>query len=68
MHVISKTFEKFEHSIEEKFIQQCSERDSRSYDPLYFSFPKDFHVAVMQLTFYQNRLLLLNIKKGTHDK
>ena len=33
------------NSIEKKFIQQCSERDSRSYEALYFSILEEFHVA-----------------------
>ena len=33
------------NSIEKKSIQQCSERDSRSYQTLYFSFLEEFHVA-----------------------
>ena len=33
------------NSIEKKFMQQCSERDSRSYETLYFSFPEELHLV-----------------------
>ena len=56
------------NTIEKKFIQQCSERDSRSYETLYFSFLEEFHVAATPPNFYQNCIQLLNIKEGTHDK
>ena len=44
------------------------ERYSRSYVTLYFSFLEEFHVAETPPNFYQNRVPLLNIKEGTHDK
>ena len=44
------------------------ERDSRSYETLYFSFLEEFHVVATPPNFYQNRVPLLNIKEGTHDK
>ena len=53
--------------LEKKFLQQCSERDSRSYETLYFSFPEDIRVVATPPNFYQNRVPLLNIKEGTHD-
>ena len=46
--------ENLTNSIQKKIIQQCSERDYRSYAPLYFSFPEEFHVSVMPPNFYQN--------------
>ena len=55
-------------NLEKKFLQQCSERDSRSYQTLYFSFPEEFRVVATRPNFYQNRVPLLNIKEGTHDK
>ena len=54
--------------LDKNLLQQCSERDSRSYETLYFSFPEEFHVVAMPPNFYQNHILLLNIKEGTHDK
>ena len=56
--------------LEKNFLQQCSERDSlkHSYETLYFSFPEEFRVVATPPNFYQNRVPLLNIKEGTHDK
>ena len=54
--------------LEKKFLQQRSERDSRSYETLYFSFPEEFHVVATPPNFYQNHVPLLNIKEGAHDK
>ena len=54
--------------LEKKILQQWSERDSRSYETFYFSFPEEFRVVATPPNFYQNRVPLLNIKEGTHDK
>ena len=54
--------------MDKKFIQQCSDRDSGSYETLCCSFLEKIHVAATSPNFYENRVLLLNIKEGTHDK
>ena len=37
-------------------MQQCSERDSRSYETFYFSFPEELHLVATPPNFYQNRV------------
>ena len=44
------------------------EKFSIIYETLYFTFPEEFRVVATPPNFYQNRVPLLNIKEGTHDK
>ena len=55
----------------EKKIYSSAQReilDHMILDHFIFSFPEEFRVVATPPNFYQNRVPLLNIKEGTHDK